>query len=135
MLQLDILNSKNENYQKIRFEIENLFNIMNSNLNKKTTFFVLSIYNVIEALIQEFGFHWGKTYLNITKICFDYGLEELNPKLSQIICTRNYLVHLENFVEHPACAKNILKAPQPDDLVDWLNVIFKILSKINDKTL
>ena len=130
ILNLEILNSDNKNYRKIKFELANVFDITDSNLDKKTTFFILAIYNSLEILVKEFGYLEGRTYANIIEICDNYNLKDLKSSLSKIICTRNYLIHLDDEIRYH-CRQNTIKKPNHDNLVDWLKVIYKIISKIN----
>ena len=130
ILNLEILNSDNKNYRKIKFELANVFDITDSNLDKKTTFFILAIYNSLEILVKEFGYLEGRTYANIIEICDNYNLKDLKRSLSEIICTRNYLIHLDDEIRYH-CRQNTIKKPNHDNLVDWLKVIYKIISKIN----
>lgn len=130
ILNLEILNSDNKNYRKIKFELANVFDITDSNLDKKTTFFILAIYNSLEILVKEFGYSEGRTYANITEICYNYNLKDLESSLSKIICTRNYLIHLDDEIRYH-CRQNTIKKPNHDNLVDWLKVIYTIISKIN----
>ena len=130
ILNLEILNSDNKNYRKIKFELANVFDITDSNLDKKTTFFILAIYNSLEILVKEFGYLEGRTYANIIEICDNYNLKDLKSSLSKIICTRNYLIHLDDEIRYH-CRQNTIKKPNHDNLVDWLKVIYTIISKIN----
>ncbi len=130
ILNLEILNSDNKNYRKIKFELANVFDITDSNLDKKTTFFILAIYNSLEILVKEFGYLEGRTYANIIEICDNYNLKDLKSSLSKIICTRNYLIHLDDEIRYH-CRQNTIKKPNHDNLIDWLKVIYTIISKIN----
>lgn len=131
ILNLDILKSENKNYNRIYFELSNTFKILESNLDKKVTFYILAIYNIIELLVNEFGFTDGSAYKNITKnICHKYDLFQLDTELSKIICTRNYLIHIDGAIR-PNCKKNTIKEPTENHLTTWLKVIHKILVTID----
>lgn len=131
ILSLNVFKTQNNIYKKILFEVSNIFNILDSNLEKKVTFFVLAVYNIIEIIVKDFGYKEGSAFKNIINICNEklnlYGFDE---KLSQLICTRNYLIHLDDDIKYH-CKDNTIKKPTNENIVEWFNMIDVILKGFN----
>jgi CheY-like chemotaxis protein len=132
ILSLNILKTDNKNYKKIYFEISNTFDILDSNLDKKTTFFILAIYNIIELIVKEYGYKEGSTYKHIINICHSLNLTNFDDDLSRMICTRNYLIHLDDNIKE-ICIGKTVKEPNQIHLVTWVEILKNILVAIDKK--
>lgn len=129
LLKLDL--NKNENYKKIKFEIDNIFDILNSNLDKKITFFILALYNIIEIINKEFDKSFGSAYNNIIAVCKEMkidNIDNIDDGLSQIICTRNTLIHLGEIKSY--CKGKVFEEPSPSKKIELLKTIKKLLINI-----
>ena len=136
ILNLNIMRKPSHEYIiSIKLQVENIFSILNSNLEKKINLVVLAFYNIIEFIIKFKGGSHGPGYAQIKNICNNkLGINGLDTALSEIICTRNYKAHGEDENEiQPSCKQNTIKNPDSSHIVNWFNALKEILDKMNEK--
>lgn len=136
ILNFNIIKRSSDEYMiSIKLQVESIFNLLNSNLEKKINLVILSFYNIIEFLIKYYGGTHGSGFSQIKDICNDkLGIHTLDTSLSEIICTRNYKAHGEDETEiQKYCQKNTIKDPNNTYIVKWFEAIKEILKEINKK--
>jgi CheY-like chemotaxis protein len=136
-IQQEILNIKNLS-NEIKFEINIIFDILNSKLQNNIKFAIITIFKVFELIIKNYGNSEQSTYHNIKKILKNLNIEDdyLN-KFSLLNCSRNYLIHTEI---RPECQKHknsILKLDEiseakdtnevKDNIITWFKMTKDIL--------
>lgn len=131
ILELKILQSSNENYKKIKDEIDTVFEILDSNLENKMKFTILTIFKVIEILIEEYSINNQATYDKFLSLFQKFNLNKYNHEISQLICTRNFLAHAGDF--RASCKNSVVKKPTKNHILDWFKMLQTILFEIDKK--
>ncbi|KIM12243.1 MAG: hypothetical protein KU38_04980 [Sulfurovum sp. FS08-3] len=129
ILELEILQSSNENYKKIKDEIDTVFEILNSNLENKMKFTILTIYKTLEILIEEYPTDKKGTYEKFVSLFKKFNITNYNNDISQLVCTRNFLAHAGDF--RASCKNSVVKKPNQDNILTWFKMLQTILEKID----
>ena len=133
ILDLDILRKDEENFIKIKAEIETIFEILNSNLENKIKFTILTIFKVLEILSDKFELK-GSEFNKIIKLFQINNLTTYDKEISQLVCTRNFLVHSGNKDKLSSnCMKNntLIEEPEVENILTWFKMLQTILVEIN----
>jgi CheY-like chemotaxis protein len=125
ILKVDILQKKDENYQKIKYEIGIIFDILNSNIENKFKFALLTIYKVFEIICDiyisnkkkptkensEYYFYLENEKIekypsieNELKVILQkkFNLIGFSDKITEMVNIRNNLIHVGDMI----CDKN-----------------------------
>ncbi|MDQ7083979.1 MAG: hypothetical protein Q9M36_03205 [Sulfurovum sp.] len=129
ILELEILQSSNENYKNIKDEIDTVFEILDSNLENKMKFTILTIFKVIEILIEEYSINNQATYDKFVSLFQKFNLNKYNHEISQLVCTRNFLAHAGDF--RASCKNSVVKKPTKENIRTWFKMLQTILEKID----
>ncbi len=135
ILELNILKKDTENFIKIKAEIETIFEILDSYLENKIKFTILTIFKVLEILSDEFKLE-GSEFIRITSLFKQNDLTTYSKQISQLVCTRNFLVHSGNKDKiSPACINqnNLIEEPEVENILTWFKMLQNILHKIDEK--
>jgi len=133
ILKLNILKKDTENFVKIKAEIETIFEILDSYLENKIKFTILTIFKVLEILSDEFKLE-GNEYKRIIKLFMQNDLTTYNKQISQLVCTRNFLVHSGNKDKiAPVCINknNLIEEPGVENILIWFEMLQTILVEID----
>ncbi len=149
---LDLVTLGDEKFSQIIFETEAVFEILNSDMENKYIYAMLSIFKCIELLndfyiIEKYDSiekktlaywqdsdrridnHGNKSTGNkITSILhnkLNYHL--LDKEINKIVCCRNYSVHGNAH----GCKAILIKKPQSENIATWFKMLHTILSKIS----
>jgi CheY-like chemotaxis protein len=132
ILNLEIFNINNQNYKKIKFEINNIFDVLNSNITNRIHIVIITLYKILEILITENKIIAENSYDKTIKLFKKYSLENHNKEISQIGCTRNYLIHPKKPHPKSICHENLVTNPDKENIITWFKMVRDILSKLKN---
>jgi CheY-like chemotaxis protein len=133
ILNLGIFNNENEKYKRAKFEISNIFDVLNSNLSNRIQMTVISLYKILEILITENNIKAENSYDKTIQLLKILNLKEKYIKEVSIIgCTRNYLIHPKEPHPKSICKQNLIKSPNKDNILIWFKMTKDILSKLEE---
>jgi CheY-like chemotaxis protein len=134
ILELDLFKKDDEFFNKIKLEISTIFEILNSNIENKLKFTLITIFKVLEILTEIYNLK-GNEYIKIKSLFHKYNLTNYDSNISQIVCTRNFLVHSGNLDKlAKACIDTLIKEPNTIHILTWFKMLQTILEKVsNDK--
>ena len=121
-----------DNFAKIKYEVETMFDILDSDLENKIKFAILTIFKTLELLCDEYynGNSKDGAYIKITSVISKFHLN-INDEVSKIICTRNFLIHSGRL--EGICEKNAIKNPIEVDIKRWFEMLQTILTEIDKR--
>lgn len=131
ILTLQIFEQEDENFVKIKAEIETIFEILNSDLENKIKFTILTLFKVLEILTDIYyqGNKNDGAYTKIFSLTKNLNLA-INPHtISQLVCTRNFLVHSGEI--KPICEYKVVEKPTQEHILTWFKMLQTILEKID----
>ena len=126
-----IFKKEDETFKKIEFEITTIFEILNSNVENKLKFTLITIFKVLEILTGKYNLI-GSEYDKNIKLFHNNGLREYDKDIRQIVCTRNFLIH-DGKIEtlYYSCKKDFIERPTQDNILTWFKMLQTILVKID----
>lgn len=165
-IQKEILELKlfsDERYNEIKFEISNVYNALNSNINNKYYLAIFAFTKSLEFIshlyINEYTMKYksdntevGIYDHNHNEVC-DYNnekwykgtqnrlhnilFEELDIKDKKIHTSLCELINCRNFIAHPnerdVVGCNLIKNPNEKNILEWFKMLKIILQKIEEK--
>jgi len=132
ILELKILKGDDEHSINIKAEIETIFEILDSELENKIKFTILTIFKVLEILTDEYYKENPNdgAYKKITSLLYIFTLNIDSSIISKLVCTRNFLVHSGDI--KPICQNKVIENPTQENIVEWFQILQTILTKVND---
>jgi len=131
ILELNIFKKEDKTFKKVEFEITTIFEILDSNVENKLKFTLITIFKVLEILTGKYNLI-GNEYEKNIKLFHNNGLKKYDKDISQIVCTRNFLVHDGNIETlHYSCKKDFIETPNQDNILIWFKMLQTILKKVS----
>jgi len=133
ILKLDLFKKDDEFFNKIKLEIETIFEILNSNIENKIKFTLITIFKIFEILTEKYNLT-GNEFSKIKSLFQNNGLEDYDNNISQIVCSRNFLIHSGNKNKlHNSCQDSLIEKPNQEHILTWFKMLKKILQNIDEK--
>ena len=123
-----------EKYEKIQYEIDIMYEILDSNLENKLKFSLLTMFKVLELLTDihydtnNKGAHAKITFI-LKSIELSGGKTDITNDVSKLVCTRNGLIHSDN--PRNECKDNIQKPLDTEYLIKWFKIIAECIPKLH----
>jgi CheY-like chemotaxis protein len=135
ILGLNMLKKDTENFIKIKSEVETIFEILDSNLENKIKFTILTIFKALEILTEEYNME-GTEYQKNKLLFHKYGVKKYDTAISEIVCTRNFLVHSGKREKlHRNCMDGCIEKPNQENILVWLKMLQTILEAIDKESI
>jgi len=133
ILKLSLFDEDDEYFHKIKFEIDTIFEILNSNIENKIKFTLITIFKVLEILTDKYFKGDSKigAYKKITSIIRTFKIDIDNGKISQLVCTRNFLVHSGEIRKDCKEKDKVIKKPNQENIIIWFKMLQTILEAID----
>jgi len=133
ILKLDLFEKDDDYFDKIKFEVDTIFEILNSNIENKIKFTLITIFKVFEILTNKYFKGDSKigAYGKITSIIKTFKIDIDNGKISQLVCTRNFLVHSGEIRKDCEGKDKVIKKPNQKNILTWFKMLQTILEAID----
>jgi len=138
ILELEIL--KNKDFEPLRFEIESIFELLDSSMNKRFIYAMLSIFQALEEInnyyIDDKTKGWRDGYTETEIMGSGYTKQKIEAVLKRLnllqICSLEIskISRMRKDAIHPPQRGNY-EIPNNDDIVTWFKMLQTILVKID----
>jgi len=130
---MDLFKKDNKSFNKIKLETETIFEILNSNIENKIKFTLITIFKIFEILTEKENLT-GNEFSKIKSLFQNNGLENYDNNISQIVCSRNFLIHSGNKSKlHDSCKYSLIEKPNQEHILTWFKMLKEILNKIDEE--
>ena len=138
ILELEIL--KNKDFEPLRFEIESIFELLDSSMNKRFIYAMLSIFQALEEInnyyIDDKTKGWRDGYTETEIIGSGYTKQKIEAVLKRLNLLQIYSLEISKISRmrkdaiHPPQRGNY-ETPNNDDIVTWFKMLQTILVEID----
>jgi CheY-like chemotaxis protein len=146
ILDLDIMKFENDNFKKIKSEINMIFDILNSNLENKMKFTTLTIFKVLEIICDYYIYENRKikspfnAYWKSNNTLIQDGHNSTSNKLINILNEKLQCANLEDKIKELSNIRNSIIHSENKKInitkvyiLEWFKVLQIILNTINIK--